>query len=425
MPTKHAQIAMSSAGKWSLCAAAPRMEQLYPEPANPDGGNWYAAEGTAGHYLAELSLRGDPPRFSTDPDWNGGFVFVGDDGACVLKLSDDKPEDRIGTLIPITIELIEAVDAYLQNLQSYVGTDGVILPENRLDISTLTGEKDAYGTADAIVIRGTELQVHDLKLGRKPANPEQLIGYASAAYGYYALFYDIQTVTWVIHQPRIAHYPTETYTLPELAKHTIRLHTAGHKALKLLDKDEATVLKHAVPGTHCSDSYCKARADCKALAQWVEESVSVSLDDVTTRNTIANETLGALASRVPTIRDWCDQIEARTSALVLSGEKVPGFKPVLGREGNRKWDDETAAETAAAALGLPMTTTHNLTLKTPPQLEKEKKTGKLNDEQWDALAEHITRTPAPVIVVPESDKRQAVDVDPAKATDSDFENLDA
>lgn len=76
------------------------------------------------------------------------------------------------------------VQAYCDTVWNHVGDTGELFVEQQLDISSVTGEVDAVGTADAIVVRDGELVVIDLKTGRNNVEAKgnhQLIIYALAA----------------------------------------------------------------------------------------------------------------------------------------------------------------------------------------------------------------------------------------------------
>ena len=76
------------------------------------------------------------------------------------------------------------MQVYLDTVWGHVGDTGELFIEQGLDISSITGEPDAIGTADAIVVRHGELIVIDLKTGRNNVEAfgnYQLIIYALAA----------------------------------------------------------------------------------------------------------------------------------------------------------------------------------------------------------------------------------------------------
>lgn len=76
------------------------------------------------------------------------------------------------------------VQVYLDTVWGAVGDTGELFIEQGLDISSITGEPDAIGTPDAIVVRDGELIVIDLKTGRNNVEAKgnhQLLIYSMAA----------------------------------------------------------------------------------------------------------------------------------------------------------------------------------------------------------------------------------------------------
>lgn len=159
-PGRHAKAGASSAYKWMQCAGSLAMEAAF---GKPDTGSQHAAVGTFQHHVAAAALA----QHKNAKDFLGykervdGFDFVFDE------------------------EMAECVQTYLDAVWQAVGLDGELYIEQELDISWLTGEPDAVGTADAIVVTPNgQLIVIDLKTGRNRVDAyrnRQLIIYAMAA----------------------------------------------------------------------------------------------------------------------------------------------------------------------------------------------------------------------------------------------------
>lgn len=398
----HARLSPSGSTKWINCPGSVRLESTVEEVGDLS----YASEGTAAHFFASECIN---QGFWQIPDeWIQGRSAVVVDG--IAYWFGTQPEDgRVDGYYKPTGEMREGVNAYLEKLYEFVGDDSAIFAEQRLDISPITGEVGAEGTSDIVAVRGTELQIHDLKYGMKQVDAEgntQLLIYAAAAYDAFAPLYDIESILVVIHQPRIDSYPSHSYSVETLKGFVEYIQAKAATAREALDVAESDLDRFLVPGDHCRKGYCKARASCPALADF---STKVSDSPIPTEL----DKLAELARLTPIIKDWCEQVELRVSTEVLAGNKVPGFKAVLGREGNRKWVDEDKVEALLKGMKIPVDTIYAKKLNSPTTLEKEAKAGKIGPKQWPKVQEFIVREPAKPTAVPETDKRPAIEVKPS------------
>lgn len=412
---KHALLSPSGANKWVSCAAAPAAER----DASPDSINIYSAEGTAAHFLASECL--DQGGFALG-DCKGLFIYVGNqvDGG---EATWGPTEKGYSYKFPVTSDMVEHVDKYLASLKEFVGEDGLLLVEQRLNIEPITGEVNAGGTADAIVIRGSELQLHDLKYGMKDVGSyenKQLIIYAAAALEEYGFMYDIDTITLVIHQPRKFDNPSvHTMTLAEFELLLEPIKVAAALSLKVLD--EENWIPFATAGSHCSDSYCKARHDCPVLEGAVMEAhagieaVAVEADlinreDEEEVNSFLDR-LGEYASKVPMVESWCKDIMSRVADEVLkNGNKVPGFKAVMGKKGNRSWQSDEAFAEALKGMRLKRELVYVEKPVSPAVLDTLKKDGVVTEGHWKRFQEVVTWAEPKVTLAPASDRRPEVEV---------------
>lgn len=384
MSEAHAFCAPSDYEGWSNCPGKPAMEEAEPEQESS-----YAAEGTLGHDLAARSFRGESVDFPP--------------------------------------ELSEGLNRYLAGIHATVqafkdaGATVEVFIEQRLDISQITTEKNARGTADCIIIayfkNRTVLVVRDLKLGTgvevEPENNGQLMIYALAAVLKFQLMTTFDEVVISIHQPRLFAEPKDWNTTVEaLREFGHRAQRQAFLALSLRGSTEA--LEHLVPGpVQCR--WCRAKYRCPALTEQVYKDVMGDLEDlndpqakpVTPMELTADP--GSLAlrlslamTRIPMIEDWITAVRAQTEKELIAGRAVPGFKLVEGRLGVRKFRDIDTAQMILLKDGqTPEKIFEPRTLKSPTQLEAF-----LNGTMvWETLQQLIERKPGKPSVAPESDKR--------------------
>lgn len=158
-PEKHAALGFSSAHAWKACPAKVAMEQ---HGGYPDKVGTNAKAGTFMHHVAAFALT----------QGKSAKDFLG------------YKETVEGEDFTFDEDMSALVQTYIDTVLTYKGDDGVLLVEQQVDISWITGEEGAVGTADAIIIRNGELTVIDLKTGHNNVEAkenDQLLGYAAAA----------------------------------------------------------------------------------------------------------------------------------------------------------------------------------------------------------------------------------------------------
>jgi hypothetical protein len=83
---------------------------------------------------------------------------------------------------------------------------------------------------------------------------------------------------------------------------------------------------------------------------------------------LSNKELGELLPRVDTLVNWANSLERHAFKELNSGEKIQGYKLVMGRKGNRKWINEKIAEAHLDSLGLEKDTIFSKKINTPAQI---------------------------------------------------------
>ncbi len=128
-----------------------------------------------------------------------------------------------------------------------------------------------------------------------------------------------------------------------------------------------------------------------------------------TGTALDDETLVALWNKRSEIGKFLDDVDEYLSARVLSGEKVEGLKICLGREGNREWTNEEAADTFLKGQKLKEDERYNFKLKSPTQIElllKEKL--ETSTRTANRFKELVSRSAPKRVIAPLDDKRPEV-----------------
>lgn len=415
----HALCSPSSAAKWMGCPASLATEKHF---GVPDTSSEYADEGTAAHYLGAWCL----DQGTGASQFEGQTIVVAEDGARWADHPGLAPRSRF----VVDDEMVGAVQQYLDDVRRLRG-QGEMFVEVAVPIGHITGEEDASGTADVVILQNTELQIHDLKYGMTPVSAErnrQLMLYALGVLDKHAdtLF---ETVRLVIHQPRVYDGPREwVCPIEDLDAFRTAVMHASIIALDLYDDGEPEDLWRYQKPSDEACQWCRAKARCKTLTTFVQETVAADFEDLTEEvvsdlvESATDEELSAKLTAVPLIEKWIKAVWAKVEGELFAGRTVPGWKLVQGKRGARQWPDGDEAESTLKGMKLTVDQMYNKKLKSPAQIEKVigPKGSHPAPRKWSKLQEMIVQKEGQPSVAPEDDPRPALEINPV----ADFENLE-
>lgn len=405
-----------------------------------DDGSDYANEGTCAHFLASFCLENgnQPSKYVKTPivmlrDKKTGEThesfeanrMANEQYEAVYKIVPDKDFcDAVQTYVD-----------YVRELATAVG--GELHVEQRMSLEYLTGEEDAEGTSDVVILAPEEIIVVDLKFGqgvmKSAVNNPQLKTYGSSALNKYGLVEDFKRVRMIIHQPRLDHISEDTITIAEMREfeEEVRAAVSGvHIAVELAA--EGKYIGGFLNPSEDACRFCKAKANCPALEQFVKDNIDAEFEDLTKGNVVElipalvdpleAEALSLRAKAIDLIEMWCKAIRGKVESIMLAGGNVPDFKLVQGKKGNRKWADEEEAERILKSMRLKEREMYDMKLISPTTAEKVLKD---TPKRWTRISEQITQSEGPISVAPASDKRPAITIKPVadEMTNLKYEDL--
>lgn len=362
MPSSHAMLSASSSHRWLMCTPSMRLEQTLPEEVDSS----WAAEGTRAHGLAERKLRKILHQTKR------------------IRHEDDEEMERC------TDTYVDFVEEEWNVLKAKT-KDAALFVEQMLEFDDYV--PDGYGTADAVILSDTILEVIDFKYGKGvPVNAKenpQLRLYALGAYLSFHTVFEFTEVKTVIYQPRLDLITSETISVDDLLKW-------GEEYVKPRAQMAYDGEGEYVVGDHCR--FCKAAAICRARA---EEAFKVIDHEQVDPPLLDDSEIPDILDKIPNAESWIEAIKvyARTKA-VQEGVKWRGYKLVEART-QRRITDQIAASNAMEDAGYDREDFTNTKLKGLTDLQKLM--GKRKFEE--ILGEYIEKPKGDPTLVPESDKR--------------------
>lgn len=363
--TSHAKLGPSSAHRWLRCPGS-----IAATAELPNTSSAAADEGTCAHELAELCLINN-----VDAEYYLNKPLIDNNHHTVEQSMCD----------------------YVQQYVDYVRSlSGQHTYEMHLDISDWA--PGGFGTADAVIINGNTAHVVDLKYGRSQVdaeNNEQLMLYALGVFAEYNLVEQIDSFVLVINQPRLDHLSEWTILTTDLLAWGEGVILQAEEALS----DDAP----RNPGEkQCH--WCAAKPTCVALKRHAEEVLLTEFEELTLtdQGELTLRQLTKVLDSKKLITGWLDAVENRAKELLLNGESFPGYKIVEGRSVRRWADEKTVVPVLGEVLG---DSAYEKKLLSPAKAEKA-----LGKTKKHVIQEFIIKPNGAPTLVPESDKRQAINI---------------
>lgn len=389
----HALLSPSGAKKWLSCAASLACEKDIPNTSGKA-----AVLGTAMHTIAEMHLNQYVKGTALPLEREVG-AYVLDEGKGHIKALISPMKGAV----LITADMIDQVRKYTDYCKAVIDVATYAKLEMRVNLTEVLHPGyegvETFGTADLVAVQelaNTDehmLIIGDLKTGRhrvEAKENKQLMLYALGVYRRLKRRYNITVVRLVIFQPYAggaSEWDISVEGLELFAKFAqkrallaLDAYFRGKKNLKASD------FRPSVDGCQ----WCRFSEQCAARTKTVNAVLAEELEDDFALE-LTPEQLVAEYEKLPLLRQHIDKVEKAMAAALHSGKKVPGYKLVEGRLGNRVWKDtEAVFEKYGTML-------QKVVLMTPTEAVKV-----IPEEE---LKDFITRKPAAPCVTTADDKR--------------------
>ena len=364
MPGRHAILSASSSHRWLSC---PPSAKLCAEEVNKSSP--YALQGTDAHELCEYKVLKALGRAAPDPTEN-------------LDYFDTEMDNCSDEYCNYVLEQLAEAKKLCK--------DPKVLVEQRLDFSRWVPQ--GFGTGDCLIVADKVLHIIDFKYGLgilvdANENP-QMMCYALGALDIYDGIYDIEEVKMTIFQPRRSNISTYTCSKEELLNWADKvLKPTAELAIKGEGEFNA--------GDHCQ--FCAVKATCRKRAEY---NLELARYDFEPPVNLDQTEIAAILPKIDDLTAWAADVKDYALQQALSGVEYPGFKVVEGKS-NRKYTDEEAVAFTVKDHGYDPYEKKLLGITAMTSLLGKKKFDEL-------LGGMITKPPGKPTLVPESDKRPAL-----------------
>ncbi len=310
----------SSADRWTTCTASPKFIYDHWDKIPPDSTK-FSQEGTTAHEVAAALLEGRKPR-AADPYF------------CPT---------------PIDADMHRHAWDYMEYVEGLRAKNGLLMVEQKMGLWYMPGRN---AIVDAAVSNPDSLHIVDYKYGEGVAvSPEgnlQATIYARNISGPLSLPRSFR-ISIHIYQPRGRTAEDSPFhrwdtTWGEIQKISKKIEDAA----QLIQLGVASTLEFAPSEKACR--WCPAKGFCEARRQSLTgdiEALAVIEDKALTLpapDTISIEQMGSILTHKEQIAKWLGEVEEFALGYLKGGSKIPGFKLVMSRGGNRYWADPKQAE---------------------------------------------------------------------------------
>lgn len=310
---EHAKLSASTSDRWMNCPMSVKLSENIVKTEST-----YAKEGTEAHALAEIKLSFMLGKISPQ-EYDTRF----DHFRMVSQYYNSEFNEFVNDYC------IEVMDIITKD---YEGVQVKVFLESRVPIGHITGEKDAKGTSDVVIVGPDFVHIIDLKFGKGVAvsaiDNSQLKLYALGAIAKHVHEGIFKEARMTIIQPRLYDRSTYTMSVVDLNKWAAYVTERGNLAL--------SGSTEIVTGDHCR--FCPVRGQCQALSDRQLAAAQAEFEDVIVKNNIlepqfmTDEMLARILEIAPKFIAWFKDVNIYAFKAALNeGRRIPGYKLVEGK----------------------------------------------------------------------------------------------
>lgn len=383
----------SSADRWTTCTASPKYIFENWEKV-PEQDRTFSDEGNTAHEVASALLQ-------------------------------NRAVDPKNCPVPVTAEMNLHGWEYMEFVEGLREEGGRIIVEQKLP---LFYAESRNAIVDAAVINPNNLHIVDYKYGEgiivSPVENLQATIYAKSVVWSGKTFtpYDDFPVSVTIYQPRTREgkpfhtWQTTWGRIQEKAKDILDVAT-----LIQLNRPNREEYGLVFAPSEKACQFCPAKGFCTARpAELVKDLGMLEVIDDSPKpsgNALTPQQLSAIVQHGDHIVKWIKDAQAYALQLMKAGGKIPGFKLVTSRGGNRYWSDEKqAAKYILEDTILKEDEVYEKKIIGPAGVEKLIGKGKFPKRVYNLIA----KPPGKPVIAPESDDRDSCLIDGTR----EFSNLD-
>lgn len=368
--TKHAFLSASASHRWINCPPSAKLCESIPDSTSS-----YAQEGTDCHELCAYLVEKALGRNTTDP-------------TSTLTYYNSEMQNCAEEYRNFVLEQVEEAKKHCLDPQ--------VMIEQRLDFSKYV--ENGFGTGDCVIVADDVLHIIDYKHGLgvlvEATENTQLFCYALGALEIFDGLYDINEIKMSIFQPRRDNVDTYTISKEQLLTWANEVLTPTAK-LAYEGKGEFKA------GGHCQ--FCKAKAMCRKRAEF---NLELAKYDFQMPATLEDIEIAAILPKIDQLVSWGNDIKEYALKQAQSGVHFEGYKVVEGRS-NRKYTNEETVANIVIENGYDPYEKKLAGITAMTSLLGKKRFEEL-------LGEYVYKPTGKPTLVPESDKRPAMNTNTAK-----------